>query len=32
VIKMPQAASLPPRYGDLNGSALAAIPVAAMPA
>ena len=32
VIKMPQAASFSPRYGDLNGSALAAIPVAAMPA
>jgi glycosyltransferase involved in cell wall biosynthesis len=32
VIKMPQAASFSPRYGDLNGSALASIPVAAMPA
>jgi len=32
VIKMPHAAAFSPRYGDLNGSSLPSISVAAMPA
>jgi glycosyltransferase involved in cell wall biosynthesis len=32
VIKLPHAAAFSPRYGDLNGSSLPSISVAAMPA